>query len=290
MTHRILPFLLFVLTLLPLAPAHAQNRAAPAEGPLAPRTVTYKDGDTVLEGYWVPSQCTEEKGAMAPVVLVVHQWRGLSENEKLRADMLSELCYNAFAIDMYGVGVRPKNNEEAAKESGKFKDNPELALRRMNAALDFVNKQMNVDTTRIAAIGYCFGGGLVLDLARSGAPLKGVISFHGNLSPRVKISEPGAIKASIQVHHGALDPHVPQLEVQAFIQEMTDAKADWSLTEYADAVHAFTQMGAGDDPSTGVAYNQKADYRSWEAAVNFLDEVMAPDGVMDAPAMPAAKP
>ena len=131
---------------------------------------------------------------------------------------------------------------------------------------------------KLAAIGYCFGGTMVLELARSGADLAGVVSFHGGLSTDNPVKEPGIIDASVQVHHGADDPHVPREELDAFITEMDHAGADWVLTQYADAVHAFTQKSAGDDPAKGAAYNAKADKRSWAAMLDFLDGVFAPAG------------
>ncbi|MBU0859675.1 MAG: dienelactone hydrolase family protein [Alphaproteobacteria bacterium] len=239
----------------------------------AGETVQYRDGDLVLEGYFAPSQCGTEK---APVVLVVHQWMGLGDYEKSRADMLAEKCYNAFAVDMYGQGIRPTTKAAAGAQSGIYKNNPAIARGRMNAALDYVRRRTDVDPTRVAAIGYCFGGTMALELARSGAPLDAAISFHGGLGSKAPVTQAGAIKAAIQVHHGADDPHVPEAEVEAFINEMNTAGADWVFTSYADAVHAFTEKGAGNDPASGAAYNAKADRRSWDATLDFLGENLAP--------------
>jgi dienelactone hydrolase len=238
----------------------------------AGETVIYHDGDVELEGYWVPSQCgATEK---APAVLVIHQWRGLTGNEKYRADLLAKQCYNAFAVDMYGKGIRPDNNEDAGKQAAIYKNDSALARKRITAALDFVKKQPGVDADKIAAIGYCFGGTMALELARSGAEVKGVVSFHGGLSTPSPLTEPGIIKASVQIHHGADDTFVPPAEVKKFEEEMNTANADWSLTSYAHAVHSFTQKEAGNDPSKGMAYNEKADARSWAAASDFLSEVL----------------
>lgn len=247
-----------------------------AQPAAAGQMVPYYDGETVLEGYWAPAQCPEgQQEGEHPAVLIIHQWMGLGDYEKMRADMLAARCYNAFAVDMYGQGQRPQNREEASGFSGLFKDDPALARRRINAALDFVRNIKGVDSARTAALGYCFGGTMALELARSGADVNGVISFHGGLSTRAP-AEPDTVRAAIQIHHGAADRFVPQEDVINFMMEMDMAGVDWALTQYAGAVHAFTEKDAGDDPSSGVAYNEKADIRSWAAALAFLDELFAP--------------
>lgn len=240
---------------------------------LAGENIIYHDGDAVLEGYWVPSACPD-RDTPAPTVLVIHQWMGLTEYEKMRADMLAKECYNAFAIDMYGRGIRPSSKEEAGKLATLYKSDPALARKRITAALDYVRNRKDVKSSSVAAIGYCFGGTMALELARSGADIAGVISFHGGLSTPAPLTQPGTIKAAVQVHHGAADPFVPPEEVSSFMKEMDVADADWALTQYADAVHAFTQKNAGNDPSTGAAYNEKADRRSWSAALDFLGEIL----------------
>ena len=236
---------------------------------LAGETITYMDGDVKLEGYLARAQ-GDVSGRPSPVVMIVHQWKGLTAYERMRADMLAQLGYNAFAIDMYGQGVRPTLDADAGKEAGKYKNDPVLARNRMQAALDYVKTLKAVDLTNISIIGYCFGGGMALEFARSGADLRAAISFHGNLSSMAPVTKPGIIKAAIQVNHGAEDPHVPQAEVAAVEREMRAASADWMLIQYSNAVHAFTQKDAGNDPSKGAAYNEKADARSWNAATDFL--------------------
>jgi len=236
----------------------------------AGETINYKDGDVELEGYWAKSECGD---AAAPTVLVIHQWKGLTDNEKMRADLLAKECYNAFAVDMYGKGIRPDNNDDAGKQATIYKSDSPLARKRITAALDYAKQQAGVDTSKIAAIGYCFGGTMALELARSGADVKGVVSFHGDLSTPAQATEAGVIKASVQVHHGAADPMVPPAEVKAFEDEMNTANADWVLTSYAHAVHSFTQKEAGDDVTKGAAYNEKADIRSWASAKAFLAEI-----------------
>jgi dienelactone hydrolase len=237
----------------------------------AGEVVTYSDDGVTLEGYWVSAKCSSEEPA--PVVLIIHQWMGLGDYEKGRAEQIAENCYNAFAIDMYGKGIRLTNRDDARKQSSIYKDSPGMARKRIQAALDFARAQEDIDADKVATMGYCFGGTMALELARSGADINGVVSFHGGLATKAPATEPGVIQAAVQVHHGAADPYVPPEQVQAFISEMRTAKADWHLTQYADAVHAFTEKHAGEDPSTGAAYNQKADERSWESTLVFLKEI-----------------
>lgn len=238
----------------------------------AGKAVAYKDGGTVLEGYWAEAaNCAE--GEAAPVVMIVHQWKGLGAYEKNRADMLALNCYHAFAIDMYGQGIRPQTRAEAGKQASLYKSDPALSRRRLMAALDYARERAGTSGPGVAIMGYCFGGTMALELARAGADIKGAISFHGGLSTPAPATAP--VKPSIQIHHGAADPNVPPAEVDAFITEMDAADADWMLIHYADAVHSFTERAAGDDPSTGSAYNEKADKRSWSATLAFLEEIFA---------------
>lgn len=254
-------FTLFLAFAVPFQSAHAGD------------AMIYKDGDVELEGYFQASSCSAARHFPAPTILVIHQWMGITDNEKMRVDMLSKNCFNAFAVDMYGKGIRPANTDEAGKLATMYKSDAALGRKRITAALDFVKTLPNVKADKIAVMGYCFGGTMALELVRSGADIKGAISFHGALATPMPVTAPGVIKASIQVHHGAADPLVPPAEVEAFTKEMNTANADWSLTQYAHAVHAFTQKEAGNDPSGGVAYNEKADRRSWDATLGFLREI-----------------
>ena len=239
----------------------------------AGNSVTYYDDDTVLEGYWAPSRCMTFAATTTPTILVIHQWKGLGNHEKERADELATQCYNAFAIDMYGKGIRPETAQAAGVQAGKYKNDPALSRKRLQAALDYVLEKTGTDSRHVAVIGYCFGGTMALELARSGADIAAAVSFHGGLSSAAPVTETGIIKAAIQVHHGADDPLVPLEEVSAFMDEMHTGGADWHLTYYADAVHAFTHKDAGEDPSKGVAYNEKADKRSWAALLSFLQDI-----------------
>jgi dienelactone hydrolase len=232
-------------------------------------TVLYRQGDIELEGYlaYNPSLKTPRPG-----VLVVHEWYGLGPYAKKRADQLAELGYIAFAVDIYGKGVRPQNSEEAGKEAGKYRADRQLLRARINAGLETLKKQKGVDPLKIAAIGYCFGGGTVLELARSGADIRGVVSFHGSLDTP-NPDDAKRIKAKVLVLHGGADPYVTAAHVAAFQDEMTKAYVDWQIISYGGAVHSFTNPEAGSDPSKGAAYHASADRRSWEAMKQFFGEI-----------------
>ncbi|MCB1276394.1 dienelactone hydrolase family protein [Prosthecobacter sp.] len=235
-------------------------------------TVDYQSGGVTCEGLHVVD--TAKTGKL-PAVLIIHQWTGLSENEKMRAHMLAELGYNVFAADVYGKGVRPQP-PAAGKEAGKYKSDRKLYRERMLSALEVLNKNEHTDPSKVAAIGYCFGGTGVIELARSGALLKGVVSFHGGLdSPNP--ADGKNIKGNVLALHGADDPFVPSSDVAAFEQEMKDAKVDYKLVKYPGAVHAFTQKAAGNDNSKGAAYNEAADKASWEEMKAFFSRIFKSD-------------
>lgn len=246
--------------------------ATTAQAKLQTKMVTYTEGKTELEGYLVYDDAHE---GQRPGVLVVHDWMGLTDFTKERADRLAEMGYVAFAADIYGKGVRPRNPAEAKKLVSTYKGDRALMRARARAALDYLTATSILDKTRIASIGYCFGGTTSLELARSGAPLAGVVSFHGGLDTP-KTQDAKNIKAKVLVLHGADDPHVPPTEVAAFEKEMTDAHVDWQLVKYSGAVHAFAVPSAGNDNSTGAAYNASADKRSWQAMKNFFAEIFKP--------------
>ena len=231
--------------------------------------VTYKQGDAVLEGFLAYDDAIAGK---RPGVLVIHAWRGLGEYEKMRATKLAELGYVAFALDMYGKGVRPKTSEEAAAQATIYRSERALMRARAQAGLDQLKGNDFVDISKTAAIGYCFGGGAALELARSGADLDGVVSFHGNLDTP-NPADAQNIKAEILVCAGGSDPHVPATQREAFQKEMTDADVNWQMNIYGGAVHSFTDPAAGNNPSTGSAYNKQADMRSWRAMQDFFNEI-----------------
>ncbi|MCO6430461.1 MAG: dienelactone hydrolase family protein [Deltaproteobacteria bacterium] len=234
------------------------------------QTVQYRDQKQTLEG--VLFYDDNRKDPM-PAVLVVHDWMGISEDTTMRARMLAELGYVAFAADIYGKGIRPANSDEAGKLAGKFKSEPALMRSRVKAALNVLQNHALVDDARLAAIGYCFGGTVALELARSGAPVAGVVSFHGGLATKSP-EDAKNIKGRVLVLHGADDPLVPDTEVAAFEDEMRKGGVDWALIEYGNAVHSFTVKRAGNDNSKGAAYNEKADRRSWQHMKLFFAEIL----------------
>ena len=235
------------------------------------RPIEYTQDGVTLEGWHVFDSSKSER---RPGVLVVHQWKGLGDYEKKRARMLAELGYNVFAVDIYGKGVRPTTMQEAGAQAGKYKNNRPLLRERVLAGLNVLKAELHTDPSRIAAIGYCFGGTTVLELARSGSEVKGVVSFHGGLSSPTP-DDAKNIKAHVLALHGADDPYVEPAEVKAFQDEMRAAKVDWQLVSYGNAVHSFTDLGAGTDNSKGAAYNKEADLRSWEAMKTFFGEIFA---------------
>jgi dienelactone hydrolase len=243
--------------------------AVTAEAAVKTKTIEYKQGDTILEGYlaW-----DDAKTVKRPGVLIVHEWTGINAHMKQRAEMLAKLGYVAFAADIYGKGIRPAAPADAAKTAGIYKNDRTLMRARANAGLEELKKQKLVDTQRLAAIGYCFGGTTVLELARDGAGVKGVISFHGGLSTPTP-QDARNIKGKVLALHGADDPFVKVDEVAAFQDEMRKAGVDWQFNSYGNAVHSFTNKEAGTDNSKGAAYNEKADKRSWEAMKIFFGEI-----------------
>jgi len=244
--------------------------AAVAAAEIKTRTVEYKDGDTLLEGYLAFDDA--QKGAR-PGVLIVHQWMGLGEFEMGRAKELAKLGYVAFAVDIYGKGKRATSPQEAGALAGRFRGGAEqtaLFRRRLAAGLEALLAQ-GADRSRIGAIGFCFGGTGVLELARSGADLAAVVSFHGGLGTPTP-QDAKNIKGKVLALHGANDPLVPEQEVLAFMKEMRDAKVDWQFVAYGGAVHAFTDPRA---KWTGRAeYHPTAARRSWEAMRTFFAETL----------------
>ena len=243
--------------------------AMPVFAEVQTTTFEYKDGDTVLEGFVAYNDAIP---GQQPGVLVVHDWMGFGPFANHKAEELAKLGYTAMAVDIFGKNVRPKSTEEASAQASLYKGDRDLLRRRISAAFDELRKMETVDPKKIAVMGFCFGGTVALELARSAAPVAGAVSFHGSLNtPAPKDAE--NIKAKILVLHGADDPYVPAEEVQAFEKEMNDAKVDWELVKYSGAVHSFTNPNAGTDNSKGQAYNVNADRRSWAAMKSFFEEI-----------------
>jgi dienelactone hydrolase len=243
-----------------------------AKAKLHQQTVDYHQGDAVLSGYLAYD---DSLAGPRPAVLVYHHWMGIDDYIRGRTDQLARLGYVALAADIYGKGVRPANRTEAATLSGKYRADRQLMRKRAQAALDTLRRMPPVDVRRIAAIGYCFGGGVALELARSGADIAGVASFHGSLdTPHPEDAK--NIKARILVLQGADDPVAPLAQIGAFEDEMRGGGVDYEINLYGGAVHSFTQPMAGNDPKTGNAYNPEADRRSWQALQGFFAELFPP--------------
>ena len=238
-------------------------------------TVSYKAGDIECEGYLARPKLGDtgkQKPADGPAVLVIHDWMGMSDVLRKKVEQVASLGYVAFGADIYGKGVRPASPEDAGKQAGKYKGDIKLFRIRLQAGLDALLAQPRVDKKKIAAIGFCFGGTGVLELARTGAEIDGVVSFHGGLAS-ANVDDAKNIKCKVLVLHGADDPFVPEKEVVAFVKEMRGTQVDWQLHMYSGAVHAFTNPAAGNDNSKGAAYNKLADERSWDDMEQFFDEI-----------------
>ncbi|MBF0490737.1 MAG: dienelactone hydrolase family protein [Candidatus Omnitrophica bacterium] len=235
---------------------------------LKTQTIEYKQGATVLEGYLSYDDSFTGK---RPGVLVVHEWKGLNDYAKMRADMLAKLGYVAFAADIYGKGIRPQTIKDAGEQAGRYKGDRSLLRQRVVAGVEELKRQGNVDTKKLAAIGYCFGGTAVLELARAGADVKGVVSFHGGLSsPTPKDAK--NIKGRVLVLHGAADPFAPALEVAELEKEMKEAKVNYRVVLYPGAEHAFTNP-ANTGEIKGALYNKEADVKSWDEMQQFFKEI-----------------
>jgi dienelactone hydrolase len=243
-----------------------------AETGIKGKNVRYKADGKTMQGYLATDESVKDR---KPGVLVVHEWWGLNEYARKRADMLAKLGYTALAVDMYGDGKQAKHADDAKKFSSELMKNFDTAKARFTAALNYLKEQPSVDPERIAAVGYCFGGGVVLNMARQGADLDGVASFHGNLSA-VKPATPGSVKAKILVLHGEDDKFVSQEQVEAFKKEMKGAGADLRFLSYPGAMHAFTNPDAdkaGKKYDLPLAYNKESDRKSWDELKKFLTEI-----------------
>jgi dienelactone hydrolase len=231
----------------------------------------YKDGAVTCEAYVAYDDAKKAKG---PGVLVSHAWAGQGEFERAKAEKLAGLGYVGFALDLYGSGKRGGSMEENAKLMQPFVDDRAVLRKRITAALDALKKHALVDASRVAAIGFCFGGLCVLDLARSvPVGLRGVVSFHGLFHPP-KLGKQAPITAKVLMLHGYDDPLAKPESVLAIASELTEAKADWQLHAYGRTSHAFTNPEAH-SPEHGLLYNAVADRRSWVAMKNFLEEALA---------------
>jgi dienelactone hydrolase len=228
--------------------------------------IVYSDGDARLNGFLA---IDADRAGTRPGVLVVHGGAGLDDHARGRARRFAESGFVVFACDMYGEGVTG-NRERIIRQIGDLRTNRTALVRRVQSAIQILSSRADVDG-RIAAVGYCFGGMIVLEYARSGAAISGVVSVHGNLET-TSPAEPSSTRARILVCHGALDPHAPMSQVTTFAEEMKNAGADYQLIVYGNAMHGFThETATGQQP--GVQYHARSDARSSVAIQDFLSEI-----------------
>ena len=228
--------------------------------------IIYRDGAARLHGFFA---IDSDRVGKRPGVLVVHGGAGVDDHARGRARRFAEAGFAAFACDIYGEGVSG-NREQIMRQIGELRTDRRAVVRRVQAALDILSSRPEVDS-RMAAVGYCLGGMIVLEYARSGSAITGVVSVHGNLET-TSPAEPSSIRARILVCHGALDPHVPMSQVTTFADEMKNAGADYELIVYGNAMHGFThESAAGQQP--GVMYHPQADARSSRAIQGFFTEL-----------------
>ncbi|MEX0774422.1 MAG: dienelactone hydrolase family protein [Phycisphaeraceae bacterium] len=253
-----------VIVMVMLALAVAANAAIHTEA------VPYTDGGVKLIGYLAYDDTVTEK---RPAVLVVPEWWGLNDYAKRRARELAELGYVALAVDMYGQGKTTTDPKQAGQWAGEVRKDLNLMRQRAAKALDLVKQDPRVDAQHVGAIGYCFGGGVVLELARSGAAVEVVVSFHGTVTTQ-QPAEKGRIKARVLICNGADDTAVSPQDRAALQQEMDAAGADWTWIDFAHAVHAFTNPAADGSFNKNVKYDEKADKRSWAIMKLWLAEAL----------------
>ncbi len=238
---------------------------------LKEENVTYSADSVTMNGYVVYSDSIQGK---RPAVLVVHEWWGLNDYARNRAKQLAQLGYIAMAVDMYGNGQTAASPDEAMKLAGPFYQNPQMAKTRLDAALAKLKSYAQTDPSNIAAIGYCYGGFVVLNAAKLGADLKGVVSFHGNLSGVAP--DKNLLKAKILVCHGAADPYVGEKEVATFKKQMDSVGAAYTFKSYPGAKHAFTNPAStenGKKFKMDIAYNEEADKNSWQEMKEFFSGI-----------------
>jgi dienelactone hydrolase len=237
----------------------------------AGKEIIYKVEGKSFKGYFAKAKSKTDR----PLIIVVHEWWGHNKYARKRADMLAQLGYNAFALDMYGNGKTASHPKEAGEFAMQATSNIESAKKRFLKAIEVASKLPGVKKDQVAAIGYCFGGGVALNMARMGVNLKGVVSFHGALKP-VQLTQAGIIKAKLLVQNGADDPFVKKEEINAFKKEMDDAKVSYEFINYPHAKHSFTNPMAdkfGKKFSLPLAYNKEADQKSWKKMQEFFKEL-----------------
>ncbi len=258
------------MTRLAIAACFVLLAATAARADIRSQPVEYHDGPTLLKGWMAYDDATQDP---RPGVLVCPEWWGLTDYPKARAEQLAKLGYVAFVADLYGDGKVTADPAVAKELATPISTDRALMRRRAEAALDVLAQQKQVDRTRLAAIGYCFGAAAALELARAGAPLAGVVSFHGDLS-RTPTEGPDHIHAKILVCHGGADQLVPRPVLATFEEEMKQEHADYQVVIYPGAKHAFTNPAADSYHLPPVGYDAEADHQSWAAAKVFLAGVL----------------
>ena len=273
-TNKLFLSCLITLTFLFIAcnNENAEDKKTETKAPsFKEETVTTQVDSTNMNNFVVYDENFEGK---RPAVLVVHEWWGLNDYVKMRARELAKLGYVAMAVDMYGNNKKADNPGDAQKMATPFYTNPQMAKAHFDAALNKLKSYSQVDTGNIAGIGYCFGGGMLLNFARLGEDLNGVVSFHGSLLGTPAVKE--LLKAKILVCHGAADSFVPQSEVDQFKKQMDSIGADYSFKVYAGATHAFTNpeaTEAGKKFNIPISYNAAADSASWKDMKEFFGRI-----------------
>ncbi len=243
--------------------------AAPAAPKVETRELTYQQGKTVLRGYVAWDANAQGK---RPGVLVVHEWWGHNEHARNQAKRLAEAGYVGFALDMYGDGKVTTHPDSAKTFVAEAMKDPAVMQARFNAALEQLKQDPHVDATKIGAIGYCFGGAIVLSLARAGADLAAVGSFHGAIPPPAKVDS-GTVKARVLIQTGGADPMVPATDVERYQNDLQTAGARVDVITYPNAKHSFTNPNADKVGMPGLGYDPAADQQSWAALLKMLGEV-----------------
>jgi dienelactone hydrolase len=241
-----------------------------ARAEIRTKTIEYRQADTPLQGFLAWDDAVKDR---RPGVLVVHEWWGENEHARNQAVRLAKAGYVGFALDMYGKGkvtTHPADAQAFAREATK---DPAVARARFDAAMAVLKAQPQVDASRIGVVGYCFGGGVALEMARAGADIDALATFHGALAPHGEPARKGRVKPRILVATGGADPLVPRAQVEAFEREMKAAGANFQVVTYPNAKHSFTNPAAGDAGMAGLAYDARADRESWKAAMRMFREV-----------------
>lgn len=247
----------------------------PVTADITTREITYESNDVLLTGYLAQDDAASD--LPRPLVLVVHEWWGHNAYARKRAEMLAEMGYVAFALDMYGDGKVADHPDDAKKFMQEATSNQQALQERFYAAMEYVKDHANIDESKIVAIGYCFGGGVVLNLARAGADLKAVVSFHGSLSTNSPAKQ-GEVTARVIVFHGGNDAFIPQEQVEKFEDEMQAAGVDYELIVYEGVDHSFTNPDADDFAerySMPLSYDEEADFDSWGKMEKYLQEMFS---------------